>query len=115
MGVQVPGRADPWGLFPQAAVLEDEEEDKDFVEVPDKEGFEAHIPAHLRAEYGECSIGTSARMSSRAGNCDLPASCPNPHCGSLHHGALQTPHSQAGSGTQPWGGVRQVPPSSTLN
>ncbi|XP_040822026.1 UV-stimulated scaffold protein A isoform X1 [Ochotona curzoniae] len=35
-----------------AAVLEDEEEDEDFVEVPDKEGFEAHIPAHLRAEYG---------------------------------------------------------------
>ncbi|VTJ71122.1 Hypothetical predicted protein [Marmota monax] len=31
---------------------EDEEDDEDFVEVPEKEGYEPHIPAHLRAEYG---------------------------------------------------------------
>ncbi|XP_062964848.1 UV-stimulated scaffold protein A isoform X2 [Cynocephalus volans] len=31
---------------------EEDEEDQDFVEVPEKEGYEAHIPGHLRAEYG---------------------------------------------------------------
>nr|XP_023655770.1 UV-stimulated scaffold protein A isoform X1 [Paramormyrops kingsleyae]XP_023655771.1 UV-stimulated scaffold protein A isoform X2 [Paramormyrops kingsleyae] len=31
---------------------EEDEEDDDFVEVPEKEGFEPHIPDHLRAEYG---------------------------------------------------------------
>ncbi|KAM4854197.1 UV-stimulated scaffold protein A [Thomomys bottae] len=31
--------------------LEDEDSD-DFEEVPEKEGYEPHIPAHLRAEYG---------------------------------------------------------------
>ncbi|XP_015337353.1 UV-stimulated scaffold protein A isoform X3 [Marmota marmota marmota] len=31
---------------------EDEDDDEDFVEVPEKEGYEPHIPAHLRAEYG---------------------------------------------------------------
>ncbi|XP_030046946.1 LOW QUALITY PROTEIN: UV-stimulated scaffold protein A [Microcaecilia unicolor] len=30
----------------------DEEDDDDFVEVPEKEGFEPHIPDHLRKEYG---------------------------------------------------------------
>ncbi|XP_030621623.1 UV-stimulated scaffold protein A [Chanos chanos] len=29
-----------------------EEDDEDFEEVPEKEGFEPHIPDHLRAEYG---------------------------------------------------------------
>lgn len=32
---------------------EGEEEDDDFEEVPEKEGYEAHIPEHLRVEYGE--------------------------------------------------------------
>ncbi|XP_004847501.1 UV-stimulated scaffold protein A isoform X4 [Heterocephalus glaber] len=38
----------------QTAVLrhEDDEDDEDFVEVPEKEGYEPHIPDHLRAEYG---------------------------------------------------------------
>lgn len=31
---------------------EDDDED-DFVDVPEKEGYEPHIPEHLRAEYGE--------------------------------------------------------------
>ncbi|KAM5271923.1 UV-stimulated scaffold protein A [Ctenodactylus gundi] len=31
---------------------EDDEDDEDFVEVPEKEGYEPHIPDHLRAEYG---------------------------------------------------------------
>lgn len=42
------------GMFPQTEALEDsEEEDQDFVEVPEKEGYEPRIPDHLRAEYGE--------------------------------------------------------------
>ena len=31
----------------------DEEDDNDFDEVPEKEGYEPHIPEHLRAEYGQ--------------------------------------------------------------
>nr|XP_043897122.1 UV-stimulated scaffold protein A-like isoform X3 [Solea senegalensis] len=31
---------------------DDDEEDDDFDEVPEKEGYEPHIPEHLRAEYG---------------------------------------------------------------
>ncbi|KAM6150458.1 UV-stimulated scaffold protein A isoform 1-T2 [Erethizon dorsatum] len=30
----------------------DDEDDEDFVEVPEKEGYEPHIPDHLQAEYG---------------------------------------------------------------
>lgn len=42
------------GLIPQTEALEDsEDEDQDFVEVPEKEGYEPRIPDHLRAEYGE--------------------------------------------------------------
>lgn len=41
-------------MFSQAEALEDsEDEDQDFVEVPEKEGYEPRIPDHLRAEYGE--------------------------------------------------------------
>lgn len=36
----------------QASGEEDEDEDEDFVEVPEKEGYEAHIPAHLWPECG---------------------------------------------------------------
>lgn len=31
----------------------DDEDDEDFVEVPEKEGYEPHIPDHLWGEYGE--------------------------------------------------------------
>jgi hypothetical protein len=43
------------GVFPQTEAPEDreDEDDEDFVEVPEKEGYEPHIPDHLRAEYGE--------------------------------------------------------------
>uniref|UniRef100_A0A3B4ATS1 UV-stimulated scaffold protein A n=1 Tax=Periophthalmus magnuspinnatus TaxID=409849 RepID=A0A3B4ATS1_9GOBI len=34
----------------------DEDDDDDFDEVPEKEGYEPHIPEHLRAEYGTFSI-----------------------------------------------------------
>lgn len=50
------GRSGGW--FPQVAAPGDEEEDEDdgdFVEVPEKEGYEACIPDHLQPEYGECS------------------------------------------------------------
>ena len=30
-----------------------DDEDEDFEEVPEKEGFEPHIPEHLREEYGK--------------------------------------------------------------
>ncbi|XP_060044350.1 UV-stimulated scaffold protein A isoform X1 [Erinaceus europaeus] len=33
-----------------------EDEDEDFVEVPEKEGYEPCIPAHLRPEYGRVSL-----------------------------------------------------------
>lgn len=40
---------------------EEEENDDDFEEVPEKEGYEPHIPEHLRAEYGlDPSPSTSA-------------------------------------------------------
>lgn len=47
------------GVFPQVAAPGDRDEDEDeddgdFVEVPEKEGYEACIPDHLRLEYGEC-------------------------------------------------------------
>lgn len=32
---------------------DDDEDEDDFVEVPEKEGYEPHIPDHLRKEYGE--------------------------------------------------------------
>nr|XP_048270851.1 UV-stimulated scaffold protein A [Myodes glareolus]XP_048270853.1 UV-stimulated scaffold protein A [Myodes glareolus]XP_048270854.1 UV-stimulated scaffold protein A [Myodes glareolus]XP_048270855.1 UV-stimulated scaffold protein A [Myodes glareolus]XP_048270856.1 UV-stimulated scaffold protein A [Myodes glareolus] len=34
------------------ALEDSEDEDQDFVEVPEKEGYEPRIPDHLRAEYG---------------------------------------------------------------
>lgn len=37
---------------------EDDEDDGDFEEVPEKEGYEPHIPEHLRAEYGEFQKST---------------------------------------------------------
>lgn len=41
------------GQRSRTEALEDsEDEDQDFVEVPEKEGYEPRIPDHLRAEYG---------------------------------------------------------------
>ncbi|XP_006893657.1 PREDICTED: UV-stimulated scaffold protein A [Elephantulus edwardii] len=42
------------GCTRPVAVMGDgsEDEEDDFVEVPEKEGYEPHIPDHLRAEYG---------------------------------------------------------------
>ncbi|XP_055368557.1 UV-stimulated scaffold protein A isoform X2 [Betta splendens] len=40
---------------------DDDEDDSDFDEVPEKEGYEPHVPEHLRAEYGlDPSPSTSA-------------------------------------------------------
>ncbi|KAI4585969.1 hypothetical protein MJG53_020594 [Ovis ammon polii x Ovis aries] len=42
------------GVFPQMAAPGDEDDDEDdFVEVPEKEGYEACVPEHLRPECGE--------------------------------------------------------------
>uniref|UniRef100_A0A1A8PCT3 UV-stimulated scaffold protein A n=1 Tax=Nothobranchius rachovii TaxID=451742 RepID=A0A1A8PCT3_9TELE len=44
-----------------APLDDDDEEEDDFEEVPEKEGYEPHIPEHLRAEYGlDPSPSTSA-------------------------------------------------------
>lgn len=32
---------------------DDDDDDDDFDEVSEKEGYEPHIPEHLRAEYGK--------------------------------------------------------------
>uniref|UniRef100_A0A8B9ZDK3 UV-stimulated scaffold protein A n=1 Tax=Buteo japonicus TaxID=224669 RepID=A0A8B9ZDK3_9AVES len=49
------------------ALDDDEDEDEDeFVEVPEKEGYEPHIPDHLRKEYGEFTSMGTAPLSSRA-------------------------------------------------
>ncbi|NXK93482.1 UVSSA protein, partial [Formicarius rufipectus] len=56
---------------------DDEEDEDDFVEVPEKEGYEPHIPDHLRKEYGlepqsppKAPVGKASRgpapLSSRA-------------------------------------------------
>ncbi|CAL1526143.1 unnamed protein product [Lymnaea stagnalis] len=39
--------------------LDDDDSDDDFEEVPEKEGYEARIPSHLRAEYGLSGPSTS--------------------------------------------------------
>ncbi|KAB1281981.1 UV-stimulated scaffold protein A [Camelus dromedarius] len=52
-----------WG-FPQKAAPgdEDQDEDEDFVEVPEKEGYEPCIPEHLRPEYGSTSLGVQCSV-----------------------------------------------------
>lgn len=43
---------------------EDDDDDDDFDEVPEKEGYEPHIPEHLRAEYGEFFTQTHVHLKS---------------------------------------------------
>lgn len=53
------------GVSPQTAALEDQDEDDeddDFVEVPEKEGYEACVPAHLWPEDGEQRGGGFGRV-----------------------------------------------------
>ncbi|XP_028272355.1 UV-stimulated scaffold protein A isoform X2 [Parambassis ranga] len=55
---------------------EDDEDDEDFDEVPEKEGYEPHIPDHLRAEYGlDPSPSTSTAPVTQK---KLPAKRPAP-------------------------------------
>ncbi|XP_072262684.1 UV-stimulated scaffold protein A [Pyxicephalus adspersus] len=44
--------------------VSDDEEEDDFEEVPEKEGYEPHIPDHLRAEYGLEPSPSSSSSSS---------------------------------------------------
>ncbi|XP_069601003.1 UV-stimulated scaffold protein A [Ranitomeya imitator] len=46
-------------------VTDSEEEDNDFEEVPEKEGYEPRIPDHLRSEYG---LDTAPNLTKRAKN-----------------------------------------------
>lgn len=50
---------------------DEDDDDDDFDEVPEKEGYEPHIPEHLRAEYGKFCLhndghvcGSSADIAS---------------------------------------------------
>ncbi|GAB1289545.1 UV-stimulated scaffold protein A [Apodemus speciosus] len=57
-----PGR----GQKSRTEALEDsEDEDQDFVEVPEKEGYEPRIPDHLRVEYGAGAKGPTEDSGER--------------------------------------------------
>ncbi|MBN3305572.1 UVSSA protein, partial [Amia calva] len=45
---------------------EEEEDEEDFEEVPEKEGYEPHIPDHLREEYGLEPVAASSSSSQQA-------------------------------------------------
>lgn len=85
------------GVSPQTAALgdpdeDDEEDDEGFVEVPEKEGYEACVPDHLWPKDGEWRVGalrtlpspvTSQPESSRVmlhlcPGCSLPGPSPRP-------------------------------------
>ncbi|GLD73802.1 UV-stimulated scaffold protein A isoform X1 [Lates japonicus] len=56
---------------------DDDEDDDDFDDVPEKEGYEPHIPEHLRAEYGlDPSPSTSAAPVTRKPPAKRPAAPP---------------------------------------
>ncbi|KAJ6651011.1 hypothetical protein lerEdw1_001189, partial [Lerista edwardsae] len=44
---------------------DDDNDDDDFIEVPDKEGYEPYIPDHLRKEYGKTAVGSSRTQTKR--------------------------------------------------
>nr|XP_046261999.1 UV-stimulated scaffold protein A [Scatophagus argus] len=57
----------------------DEDDDDDFDEVPEKEGYEPHIPEHLRAEYGlDPCPSTSAAPVTKKPPAKRPAAPPPP-------------------------------------
>ncbi|KAM6924029.1 LOW QUALITY PROTEIN: UV-stimulated scaffold protein A [Xenentodon cancila] len=64
----------------------EEEDDDDFDEVPEKEGYEPHIPEHLRAEYGlDPSPSTStAHVAQKNPPAQRPAAPPPPSTSSSH-------------------------------
>ncbi|KAF3825398.1 UV-stimulated scaffold protein A isoform X2 [Mirounga leonina] len=75
---------------------DEDEDDGDFVEVPEKEGYEACIPDHLRPEYGlekdPAALGLQARKMARR---DEEARDPTSAAAQLHqlHGRLPPPPS----------------------
>ncbi|XP_034454641.1 UV-stimulated scaffold protein A isoform X1 [Hippoglossus hippoglossus] len=61
---------------------DDDDDDDDFDEVPEKEGYEPHIPEHLRSEYG---LDPTPSTSAAPVTAKLPAkrpSAPAPHSSS---------------------------------
>ncbi|XP_075994796.1 UV-stimulated scaffold protein A isoform X2 [Genypterus blacodes] len=61
-----------------SADSEDEDDDDDFQEVPEKEGFEPHIPEHLWTEYGlDPSPSTSSAPLTRNPPMKRPAAPPS--------------------------------------
>ncbi|XP_040904631.1 UV-stimulated scaffold protein A isoform X2 [Toxotes jaculatrix] len=64
------------------AFSDEEDDDDDFDDVPEKEGYEPHIPEHLRAEYGlDPSPSTSAAPVPTKPPAKRPAA-PPPQCSS---------------------------------
>ncbi|TSL89828.1 UV-stimulated scaffold protein A [Bagarius yarrelli] len=57
---------------------EEEEEEEDFEEVPEKEGYEPHIPEHLRAEYGLDSTVPEPKPSKRPATSPIPSTATRP-------------------------------------
>ncbi|KAM4621442.1 UV-stimulated scaffold protein A [Polymixia lowei] len=62
---------------------DDDDDDDDFEEVPEKEGFEPHIPEHLREEYGlDPSPSTSTSSTNKKRLPDKRPPPPLPSCSS---------------------------------
>ncbi|XP_072803515.1 UV-stimulated scaffold protein A isoform X3 [Vicugna pacos] len=65
---------------------EDQDEDEDFVEVPEKEGYEPCIPEHLRPEYGlEKEPSAPGLQARRTRTEEEEASDPTSAAAQLHH------------------------------
>ncbi|XP_064344977.1 UV-stimulated scaffold protein A isoform X4 [Camelus dromedarius] len=65
---------------------EDQDEDEDFVEVPEKEGYEPCIPEHLRPEYGlEKKPSAPGLQARRTRTEEEAASDPTSVAAQLHH------------------------------
>ncbi|CAJ1057980.1 UV-stimulated scaffold protein A [Xyrichtys novacula] len=63
---------------------DEEDDDDDFDEVPEKEGYEPHIPEHLRAEYGLDPLpSTSTAPVTKKPPAKRPAAPPPPPSSSL--------------------------------
>ncbi|XP_059533818.1 UV-stimulated scaffold protein A isoform X4 [Myotis daubentonii] len=82
-----PHRKEPWGV-PQTAALGDEDEDEDdgdFVEVPEKEGYEACVPEHLWPEDGsKKDLAAQGLLARKRRKTDEEASDPTSAAAQLH-------------------------------
>ncbi|XP_075712927.1 UV-stimulated scaffold protein A [Rhinoderma darwinii] len=56
----------------RGAVTDSGEEEDDFEEVPEKEGYEPHVPDHLRSEYGLDTAPKSTTPTKKTETCKRP-------------------------------------------